>query len=138
MKEGNFNKKSKVRILVSPLNWGLGHASRCIPIIKELLANDCDVMVAAERECKNLIKKQFPNLTYLSLPAYDISYTKKGSRLKWKLLLQLPFIANTIYKEHKWLKKTIRSNNLAAVISDNRFGLHTTKVPSVYITHSFL
>ena len=49
MTEGKDEKlRRKFRILVAPLDWGLGHATRCIPIIKELLGNDCDVWLAGE------------------------------------------------------------------------------------------
>jgi len=38
----------KLKVLVAPLNWGLGHATRCIPIINELIFQNCDVFIAAD------------------------------------------------------------------------------------------
>ena len=51
----------KPRILVAPLDWGLGHATRCIPIIHELLQQNIEVWLAAEGEQEALLKKEFPN-----------------------------------------------------------------------------
>ncbi len=34
-------------MLVAPLDWGLGHATRCIPIINELIQQGAQVIVAA-------------------------------------------------------------------------------------------
>ena len=45
------------RILVAPLDWGLGHATRCIPIIKELLSQGHEVVIAAEGPVKILLEK---------------------------------------------------------------------------------
>lgn len=75
----------KSRILVAPLDWGLGHATRCIPIIKELLAQDCDVWLAGEGAQVELLKTEFPDLPILELPGYRIKYakTKKDFSGKW-------------------------------------------------------
>ena len=35
-------------VLVCPLDWGLGHAARCVPIIKALEARGKKVLLAAD------------------------------------------------------------------------------------------
>jgi UDP:flavonoid glycosyltransferase YjiC (YdhE family) len=62
----------KPRILISPLDWGLGHATRCIPIIRELLKHDCDVWLAADGPVKKLLAQEFPQLTMLQLQGYPL------------------------------------------------------------------
>ena len=125
----------KYRILVAPLDWGLGHATRCIPVIKELLANDCEVWIAGEGVQEALLKTEFPDLPFLQLGGYRIKYSKRSAGFLFKMLAQIPRIIYTIRREHKWLKKMIRSHQFDAVISDNRFGLYNTKTPNVFITH---
>ena len=73
-------------ILVAPLNWGLGHATRCIPIIKELEKNGFNPIIASDGMALELLKKEFPNLLALELPSYHIEYSRKGRNLKWNLL----------------------------------------------------
>ena len=140
MKNGNnFNNISpKPRILIAPLEWGLGHATRCIPIIKELLNKDCEVFIAAEGATSYLLKQEFPTLNFLQLKGYRMKYSKKAYALPWKLLAQFPKILFTIYNENKWLKKIVGENKIDAVISDNRFGMYHKKIHSVYITHQLL
>ena len=134
-----FNITSqKHRILIAPLEWGLGHATRCIPIINELLAQHCEVFIAAEGATFYLLKEEFPALNFLPLMGYRMKYSRKKYFLPWKLLSQFPKIAFTINKEHQWLKKIVKENKIDAVISDNRFGMYHKKVPSVYITHQLL
>jgi hypothetical protein len=68
MKDENFNiRGSKPRILVAPLDWGLGHATRCIPIIFKLLQQNCDVLIAADGAGKFLLQKEFPGLAFIDL-----------------------------------------------------------------------
>ena len=50
---------AKPRILLAPLEWGLGHATRCIPIINELIKQNCEVLIAVEGATEHLLKKEF-------------------------------------------------------------------------------
>jgi uncharacterized protein (TIGR00661 family) len=120
---------------VAPLNWGLGHATRCIPLIKELVANGCDVLIAASGPVKALLEAEFPHLQFLDINNYNISYTRKKIWLPVKLLWQTPGILRTIYRENRWLRDVIKTHKPDGVISDNRFGLYHKTVPCVYITH---
>jgi uncharacterized protein (TIGR00661 family) len=125
-------------VLVAPLEWGLGHATRCIPIINELLEQNCEVLIAAEGATYFLLKKEFPDVIFLPLMGYRMKYSRNKSLLPLKILLQFPKICFTIYKEHQWLKKIISDYKIDAVISDNRFGMYNSKIFSVYITHQLL
>ncbi len=132
------NIPTRLRILVAPLEWGLGHATRCIPIINQLLNQNCEVLIAAEGGTFYLLKHEFPGLTFLSLTGYRVKYSRKKYFLPWKIVTQLPKIIFAIYKEHQWLRKIVRENKIDAVISDNRFGMYHSKIASVYITHQLL
>lgn len=125
----------KTRILLAPLDWGLGHATRCIPIIRELLAQNCDVWLAGEGIQKELLKTEFPDLPFLDLPGYRIRYAKTKRGLLWKMIRQGPKIRRAIQQEHQWLKKVVKEYSFDGVISDNRYGLYHSKIPSVFITH---
>lgn len=125
----------KPRILICPLDWGLGHATRCIPIIKELANLDCEVIIAADKLTFSLLKTEFPDLAFLSLQGYHIKYSQNKKALPFKIVSQIPKLLKRIRTENKWLQNAIEEHNIDAVISDNRFGLYSHKVPCVYITH---
>jgi uncharacterized protein (TIGR00661 family) len=127
--------KGKPRILVAPLDWGLGHATRCIPVIKELINQGCDVWLAGEGAQQELLSKEFPSLPFLPLKGYRIKYAKTRRGLIWKMIAQGPKFKRAIKYENKWLKKTVAENSIDAVISDNRYGLYHATIPSVIITH---
>ncbi len=125
----------KKRILVAPLNWGLGHATRCIPIIQALIKCDFLPIIASDGAALELLKKEFPELISLELPSYNITYSKKGKGFKLKLLKESPKILKTIKAEKKVVEQLIQQYNLSGIISDNRFGVYNKYIPSVFITH---
>lgn len=122
-------------ILVAPLNWGLGHATRCIPIINALLESSYKVLLASDGGALLLLQKEFPELPFVELPSYAITYPRKGKNLKWKLLSKMPHIWRTMISEKKIISKMVSEGHIDAIISDNRFGVRSKKIPSVYITH---
>jgi uncharacterized protein (TIGR00661 family) len=126
---------SKPRILLAPLDWGLGHATRCIPIINELLKQNCEVVIAADGDPLFLLKKEFPTIVFLRIKGYDVQYSRNRKWFPFKLLLQFPKIIFSIRKENAWVGRIINEYQVDAVISDSRFGLYNKRVPCVYITH---
>ncbi len=130
----NINIPSKT-ILVAPLNWGLGHATRCIPIIKALQDNNYIPIIASDGIALDLLKKEFPYLKFLELPSYEIEYAKNGKYFKWKLLKNIPKMIEAIIEEKELVKKWIKKYDIDGIISDNRLGVYNKNIPSVFITH---
>jgi uncharacterized protein (TIGR00661 family) len=126
--------KERTRILVAPLDWGLGHAARCIPIIRELLEHNTEVIIAADGRPYELLKKEFPTINILRLPGFTIVYPE-GNRIAAKIVSQIPKIITAIFREHRALSNIIRDLKIDAVISDNRFGLFSKQIPCIYVTH---
>lgn len=125
----------KKKILVAPLNWGLGHATRCIPIINALISDGFEPVLASDGAALALLKKEFPNLAFYELPSYNITYPKKGALFQFKMLLESPKLLKSIYAEQKALKKILKTAKFHGIISDNRMGIRSTTIPSVFITH---
>lgn len=120
-------------IFISPLDWGLGHASRCVPIIKELKDKN-KIIIGVTPLNRFFFDQYFPDLEKVHMPSYSISYSKRIP-LWLKLLLQWPKINYAIRTENKLLQKLIPKHKIDLVISDNRFGVYHKNVQSVFITH---
>lgn len=127
--------QNQKNILVAPLHWGLGHATRCIPIIKELQKCGYLPLLASDGSALELLKKEFPDLPYVELPSYDIAYAKKAKAFKWKLLSKSPKIVAAVKEEKTIVKDLVKKGVIHGIISDNRLGVRHKKVPSVFITH---
>jgi len=130
-----INHFSFKRILIAPLDWGLGHATRCIPIIKELQQRQIEVIIAADGAIATLLQREFPEIKIIPLKGYNISYGKRKNLFLLKIISQLPKIWKAIQHERYWLNDMIALHKIEAVISDNRLGFCSKKVPSFFITH---
>lgn len=122
------------RILVVPLDWGLGHATRCIPIIKQLLEKNKQVILGGSGSSGLLLQSVFPKLTFIDFPAYNPSY---GSKINMyvSMMLQAPRFLKTIRKENTLLKEVVKEHKIDTIISDNRYGLYHTGIHTIFITH---
>lgn len=122
-------------MLVAPLDWGLGHATRCIPLIHGFLDAGMEVVLAAEGAQAALLLREFPSLECLPLFGYRARYTRSSWALPFTMMLQSPQLFNIIRKEKAWLAETIETHGIDLVISDNRYGLSSDKIPCIFITH---
>ncbi|MBX2969571.1 MAG: hypothetical protein KF803_09370 [Cyclobacteriaceae bacterium] len=122
------------RVLVAPLDWGLGHATRCIPVIRVLHEFGCEVILAGSGASLALLKQEFPQLKFEELPGYQPTYPASGSMMI-KLALQAPKFLIAVLKENSATEKLVEKHQINFVISDNRYGCYSSKVPSVFITH---
>ncbi|HVV03038.1 MAG TPA: glycosyltransferase [Puia sp.] len=134
LKINNPTRKT-TKILLAPLDWGLGHATRCIPIIKELLINKYEVYVAAVGDQKALLKEEFPFLSFVELPGYHIKYDKNRAFTLLKLIFSIPKILIRVKEENHWLRQFQEKEGVDIVISDNRYGLWHRDLYCVLITH---
>src|SRR5258706_272443 len=125
------------RVIVAPLDWGLGHAARCIPIIRELIKHDAEIIIAADGRGAILLKEEFPQLTHIYLKGYRVRYSSNLNTVM-SIALQVPKIIFAVVREHVQLKKIIKEYKPDVIISDNRYGLWNDKTHSIFITHQLM
>lgn len=126
--------KAGKRILVTPLDWGLGHATRCVPIIHELLLRGYEVMIASSGTSGALLKREFPQLQHFSLPGYNPLYPT-GAGMVGKMGVQLPKFIDVIWQERKAVNRLVKEHHIEVIISDNRYGCYSASAKSIFITH---
>lgn len=124
-----------MKALVCPLDWGLGHATRCVPIIRELLAQGCEVELGASGNQRAFFAQELPGLVIHEAPSYAIRYPERGWQMPFWLGANLPRIARVIREEQAWIEDLAKRRHASHIISDNRFGCYSHNLPSVYITH---
>ncbi len=125
-------------ILVAPLDWGLGHTTRCVPVIRHLLYLGHVPLFAGNAWQVSFIKELFPSIETADLSGYNVSYSWVNRFIQSGLLLQLPRLRRVIGAEHMWLKKLADKRKIHGIISDNRYGLYHDHIPSVILTHQLL
>jgi uncharacterized protein (TIGR00661 family) len=127
-----FPKQSK--ILFTVLNWGLGHATRSIPLINQLLLNNNQVYIASDGEALILLQNHFPQLKFFTLPSYKIKYSSRAFQ-NLILLAQVPKILKTIKKEYQITQSLCDVYNIEFIFSDNRYGTYSNSIPSTIVCH---
>ena len=126
-----------MKVLVCPLNWGLGHATRCVPIIRNLMAEGHELVVVADGYPLVFLEQEFPSLRFIEFSSYSVYYAAGKSQVG-AMLFNFPNILKGIVREHFWLRNLLQNEHFDQVISDNRFGMWSRRVHSVYITHQLV
>lgn len=132
-----IDQKKKLKILISPLDWGLGHASRCIPIIKALLEEEHEVYLGGSGNSLALLHKEFPDLKVIDLPGFTPTGGKSGFSVLNLVVIAFQLIISAI-SEYFLLRKFLATNHFDLIVSDNRYGLFSKKVKSIIITHQLM
>lgn len=121
-------------ILICPLNWGLGHATRCVPIINVLINQGHQVVIAADEGPLAFLQNEFPDLECIKFPGFSPRYSRSNSQIL-KLAASFPGALRDFRRDHKTVESIVKSHKIDVVISENRFGCWSENVYSVFITH---
>ncbi len=124
----------KQKVLVCPMDWGIGHASRCVPLIQKLGELGFEVIIAASGRPLEFIRKEYPGTQVIDFPGTPVTYPKNGW-IALKMLRALPRLLFGIWREHYALKTIARQTGASLIISDNRYGCWHATIPSVFMTH---
>jgi len=122
------------RVLIAPLDWGLGHATRCIPVINELQKQKFTVVLAGNGASLSLLRSEFPMLPAYSLPGYDPVYTTAHT-LIWKMASQIPKFVRAILREQAAVEQIAEEEKIDIILSDNRYGCWSTRTKNIFMTH---
>lgn len=99
------------------------------------MSHGFEPILASDGCALRLLRKEYPDLISIELPAYNIRYPKNGRFFKLKLLSDAPKLFKAIEAEKQAIELIIEKHDICGIISDNRWGIFSKKVPSVYITH---
>jgi UDP:flavonoid glycosyltransferase YjiC (YdhE family) len=121
-------------VLISPLNWGLGHATRDIPIIRTLLAHGHDVTIAGCGNALSALEQEFPECACRDFPDYSVPFSANRFFLA-RFIASFPSLFQGVVEEHRNLAALLAEDRYDLIISDNRLGMYSDKIPSLFITH---
>ncbi len=125
--------KLPIKILYTVLNWGLGHASRSIPIIQYLISQGFEIVIASDGDALYLLEKEFPELFFEKLVAYNPIYSNSPFGFEIVFLMQLKKFNTVIKEEHLQTQQLTEKHRITHIISDNRYGCYSTEIPSTII-----
>jgi len=121
-------------ILVCPLDWGLGHATRMVPVIQLLIDKGAKVIIGADNRPLSFLKQRFPECDFTKFPGFTPTYTRNGS-MALAMLKSFPKMRKAAHETHKLLQKIIEEKQVDIVISDNRYELSSEQAYCIFVTH---
>jgi UDP:flavonoid glycosyltransferase YjiC (YdhE family) len=122
------------RILLSPLNWGMGHVARCIPLIDLFIKNGNTVFVAGNKIQLHIFKTYFPTLDFVEHSDYPFVFRRRGN-FSLDLFRQFRKLKNRLNNELFEVDKLVDIHEIDIVFSDHRYGFRSEKVHSIMLTH---
>jgi len=128
------NEIKQKRILISPLNWGMGHVARCIPLIDTFLKNGNTVFAAVSEDQGVILRSYFPDIELVNHEGYPFVFGGKGN-FSLDLARQFKRLKNRLIEEEKQTEYFVNALDIDVVISDHRYGFRSTRVPSILLTH---
>ncbi len=119
--------------LLTPLDWGLGHASRSLALARRLEAGGDRVSWASSGPAAEMLRWELPGVAVHDLPPYQVTYRSK--RMKWNVARQLLHWTWTIRAERRVTATLVRELGVDRIVSDSRFGCYHPDLPSIFLTH---
>lgn len=124
-----------MKVLVAPLDWGLGHATRCVPVVREFLRAGAEVELAVVKANANFFREVFPDLRQRLAPSYNIVYPKHGYNMALWLLKNSVHLNAVMRYEHHFAEEMVKRHGYDVLFSDNRFAFYSKNALSIYMTH---
>ncbi|MBO9572007.1 MAG: glycosyl transferase family 28 [Chitinophagaceae bacterium] len=130
-----YTGKEKPLLLFSALDWGLGHVTRSISLLREFQEKGWEIIVACNSSQKGIFSAEIDGLKFVNLSGAKINYAATGWLTRFSLALSAPKNLIQIKKETSWVRDFLAENRVDLLISDNRYGFRHPSIQSVFITH---
>lgn len=128
---------SRLNVLFAVHDWGLGHATRDLVLIRCLLdAGHAVTIVSAGRALRLLQNELGPRCEYLELRDIPKPLSRRASLFYIKMSLAMPLVLLTFRREREFTAALQRQRRFDRIVSDTRYGVCLPDVPSFYLLHS--
>ena len=124
------------RILFAVGHWGLGHATRDLPLIHGLVAEGCEVIVGCDGPPLEVLRRELQGVCeVLRLPGSPIPLARTPLRFYTRYTLLLLAMWRSIATQHALVERLVQQRHIDLVVSDNRYGCYSQRVPSYLLAH---
>lgn len=130
----NPEELSNKRILITALNWGMGHVARSIGLMNKLIDQHNTLFFAGNSHQISVIKEYFPSVETVVLSDYPFDFRLERT-FKMSLLRSAVSLMKHVGKENGEINRIIEEHQLDVVISDHRYGCYSNKCTSIFLTH---
>ncbi len=131
-----YDEANKKTVVFAPLNWGLGHASRIIPLIQKYQKEGWKILIASDGVALKFLQVEFPQIRSLDIKSEELQYSNsKNASLLSHLRKIIPAFLRNIKTDKLFVRQLTKKEKIDLIISDNRYGFFHPEVKSVILTH---
>jgi uncharacterized protein (TIGR00661 family) len=125
-----------MNLIYGVCSWGLGHATRSLPIIRKLIKEGNNITIISNGRSLELLKRELnDSVDYLNIPDYPMLLSENSRQFMVKSVIYWPFFIRKMQSGFNKLTNILKSKECDLIISDARYDIYNRKIPSFFISH---
>lgn len=125
-----------MKVIYGVCSWGLGHATRSLPVIRKLIDEDNEITIISKGRSLELLKKELgKDIEYIDIPDYPMLLSENARQFMVKSLVYWPMFIRRMQSGLSKLTKMLETRRCDVIISDGRYDIYSKRVPSFFISH---
>ncbi len=126
-----------LKVLFAVHDWGLGHATRDLALIRGLTGAGHRVTVLSNGRALRLLRDELgASCEFVPLRDIPKPLSRRPAWFYVKMSLAMPMVLATFARERAFTRRLQRERGFDRIVSDSRFGVCLREVPSYYVFHS--
>lgn len=125
-----------MKIIYGVCSWGLGHATRSLPVIRALINEGHILKIISHDRALTLLRQEIGDYaTYADIQDYPMLISENGRQFLAKSAIYWPLFIHRIEQGLGHLKTILNHDHYHLIISDSRYDMYNRKIPSMFISH---
>lgn len=127
----------QLNILFGVQDWGLGHATRDLILLRALVSAGHRVTIISNGRALQMLRQELNGrCDYIRFKDLPKPLSRRALWFHIKMSLALPLVFHTYRRERQLVQRLCRSRNIDCIVSDTRYGLCSDEIPSFHLVHS--
>ena len=123
-----------MKVIYAVCSWGLGHATRSLPVIRKLIKENNEVTIISNGRSLELLKKELgEEIDYFDIPDYPMLLSENSRQFMAKSVIYWPSFIARMESGLQRLNKILENKKYDRIISDARYDMYSRKIPSFFI-----
>jgi uncharacterized protein (TIGR00661 family) len=125
-----------MNVIYAVCSWGLGHATRSLPVIRKLIDENNNITIISNGRSLDLLKKELGNaIDYIDIPDYPMLLSENSRQFMAKSVIYWPVFIRKMQSGLSKVTKMLKNMNCDVIVSDGRYDVYSKKIPSFFISH---
>lgn len=125
-----------MKIIYAACSWGLGHATRSLPVIRRLIQEDNELTIISSGRSLDVLKKEVgDDASYVDIVDYPMLLSENARQFMAKAVIYWPLFLKRIESGLLQLNKILCKSKYDVIVSDGRYDMYNKDIPSFFISH---